>query len=106
MFLKYLGFYHWFWKHRRHSAIVIEELCRQFSLASIKKSTNNFDKNRIIGSGSLGIVYKGCLQLHKDTIDSTVIIKRVYPITDKKLESLGMKLSCYANLIILIWSIY
>ncbi|WJX80825.1 hypothetical protein P8452_63772 [Trifolium repens] len=86
MFLKYLGFYHWFWKHRRHNPIVIEELCHQFSLASIKKSTNNFDKNRIIGSGSLGIVYKGCLQLHKDTIDSTVIIKRVYPITDKKLR--------------------
>jgi serine/threonine protein kinase len=86
MFLKYLGFYHWFWKHRRHNPIVIEELCHQFSLASIKKSTNNYDKNRIIGSGSLGIVYKGCLQLHNDTIDSTVIIKRVYPITDKKLR--------------------
>jgi len=85
MFLKNLGFYRWTWKHTRHNPIVIEELCHQFSLASIKKSTNNFDKNRIIGSGSLGIVYKGCLQ-HNSIIDYNVIIKRVYAITDKKLR--------------------
>lgn len=85
MFLKYVGFYLWIGKHRKHNPIVIEELCHQFSLASIKKSTNNFDKNRIIGSGNLGIVYKGCLQ-YNGIIDYNVIIKRVYPITDKKIK--------------------
>jgi len=98
MFPKYLGFYRWIWKHRKHNPMVIEELCHQFSLASIKKSTNNFDKNRIIGSGSLGIVYKGCLQ-HNGIIDYNVIIKRIYPITDKKLREFKneIELLCQLN---------
>ncbi|XP_020233038.1 receptor-like protein kinase FERONIA [Cajanus cajan] len=42
---------------------VIEELCCKFSLADLKKATNIFDQNRLIGEGFDGSkVYKGYLQ--------------------------------------------
>ncbi|XP_028211994.1 receptor-like protein kinase ANXUR2 isoform X2 [Glycine soja] len=55
---------------------VIEELCHQFSLANLKKSTNNFDENGVIGYGRFGKVYKGCLQ-HNDGSDYSVTLKRL-----------------------------
>ncbi|ESW11439.1 hypothetical protein PHAVU_008G030100 [Phaseolus vulgaris] len=75
MFLKYWGFCH----SKRTSSCQyttrIEELCHHFSLADIRKSTNNFDRKRFIDLDGFGTnVYKGCLQ-HDDS-DYTVIIKR------------------------------
>ncbi|XP_027349243.1 receptor-like protein kinase THESEUS 1 [Abrus precatorius] len=51
----------------------IEELCRHFSLEDLRKSTNNFDENRLLGRFSS--VYIGCLQ-HNDVLDYRVAIKR------------------------------
>ncbi|KAK7374644.1 hypothetical protein VNO80_08081 [Phaseolus coccineus] len=75
MFLKYWGF----WHSKRTSSCQyttrIEELCHQFSLADIRKSTNNFDRKRFIDSQGFDIkLYKGCLQ--HDGSDYTVTIKR------------------------------
>ncbi|KAL2329807.1 hypothetical protein Fmac_017388 [Flemingia macrophylla] len=60
MFLKRFGFSRS--KHTRSSGrqypTVIEELCHQFSLADLRKATNKFDQNRIIGSTK---VYKGTM---------------------------------------------
>jgi len=60
---------------RRQYPTVIEELCHQFSLTDLRKSTNNFDQNTIIGRGKSGKVYKGCLQ-HNNASDYAVAIKR------------------------------
>ncbi|KAK7295516.1 hypothetical protein RJT34_18425 [Clitoria ternatea] len=54
----------------------IEELCHQFSLSHIMKSTDNFDKNKIIGEGGFGTVFKGCFQ-HNDGSDYTVALERM-----------------------------
>ncbi|RZB53891.1 hypothetical protein D0Y65_049707, partial [Glycine soja] len=58
MFIKYLSFC--CSKHtsssQRQYPTVIEELRHQFLLADLRKSTNNFDENQIVGSGALGIV--------------------------------------------------
>lgn len=60
MLLKHLDFYHS--KHtnssRKHPPTVIEELCHQFSLADLRKATNNFDESLIIGYGATSEVYK------------------------------------------------
>ncbi|KOM36792.1 hypothetical protein LR48_Vigan03g017300 [Vigna angularis] len=64
---------------------VIEELCPQFSLADLRKWTNNFDKNQIIGIGGLGIVYKGSLR-NSCATESTIAIKRIHAITEKELK--------------------
>ncbi|CAJ1834329.1 unnamed protein product [Sphenostylis stenocarpa] len=55
---------------------VIQELCHQFSLTDLRKSTDKFDRNRLIGYASFGKVYKGCLQ-HNDGSDYTVAVKRL-----------------------------
>ena len=78
MFLKFWGFSHS--KHtsssQRKYPTIIEELCHQFSLADLRKSTNNFDPKRQIDLRAFGIkVYKGCLQ-HDDGSDYTVAVKR------------------------------
>ncbi|XP_027926919.1 receptor-like protein kinase FERONIA isoform X1 [Vigna unguiculata] len=80
MFLNCLG--RSCWKHttntnsaQRQFPTVIEELCHQFSLADLRKATNNFDLNRVIGSGIFSEVYKGYLQ-HNGASDYTVAIKR------------------------------
>ncbi|KAK7340676.1 hypothetical protein VNO77_21386 [Canavalia gladiata] len=72
MFLKYLGFRSS--KHtnssQRQYPTVIEELCHHFSPADLRKSTNNFAKDRVIGKGAFSTVYKGYIQ------NKTVAIKR------------------------------
>ncbi|KHN37923.1 Receptor-like protein kinase ANXUR2 [Glycine soja] len=60
---------------QRKYPTVIEELCHQFSLADLRKSTNNFDQNRVIGRGLFSEVYKGSVQ-HKGASDYTVAVKR------------------------------
>ncbi|XP_027928634.1 receptor-like protein kinase FERONIA [Vigna unguiculata] len=72
MFLKCFGYSS---SSGRPYPTVIEELCRHFSLADIRKSTNNFDENRVIGEGAVGRVYRGCLQ-HNDGSDYAVAVKR------------------------------
>ncbi|RDX67878.1 Receptor-like protein kinase ANXUR2, partial [Mucuna pruriens] len=74
MFLKCSGFWHSSSSQRQYPT-VIQELCHEFSLADLRKSTNNFDENRVIGYGRFGKVYKGCLQ--HDASDYTVALKRL-----------------------------
>ncbi|KHN37936.1 Receptor-like protein kinase ANXUR2 [Glycine soja] len=74
MFLKCFGHSS---SSQRQYPTIIEELCHQFSLADLGKSTNNFDQNRVIGRGAFSTVYKGCLQ-HKDGSDYTVALKRFH----------------------------
>ncbi|KAL2330217.1 hypothetical protein Fmac_017798 [Flemingia macrophylla] len=47
---------------RRKYPTVIEELCPQFSLSDLRKSTNNFDENNVIGLTRFRKIYKGCLE--------------------------------------------
>ncbi|XP_057450734.1 receptor-like protein kinase ANXUR1 [Lotus japonicus] len=70
---------------QRRYPTVIEELCPQFSLADLRKSTNNFDDNQIVGGGGLGTVYKGCLN-HNGTNECAVAIKRINAITDQEFK--------------------
>jgi len=75
-----------FWHSKRTGSCqyttIIEELCLHFSLSDIRKSTNNFDLNRLINRDGFGIeVYKGCLQ--HDGSDYTVAIKR---FKEKKID--------------------
>ncbi|KAJ1435360.1 Protein kinase domain [Sesbania bispinosa] len=60
---------------RKRNPTIIEELCPQFSLADLRKSTNNFDENRIIGRGYFSLVYKGRLQYN--CTHYTVAVKRI-----------------------------
>ncbi|KAG4925903.1 hypothetical protein JHK87_051443 [Glycine soja] len=87
MFIKYLSFC--CSKHtsssQRQYPTVIEELCHQFLLADLRKSTNNFDENQIVGSGVLSIVYKGSLQLNGVT-ECTVAMKRICGNTEETLK--------------------
>ncbi|XP_061365957.1 receptor-like protein kinase ANXUR2 isoform X3 [Gastrolobium bilobum] len=70
MLLKCLGFCH----SKDTSAskgqypTVIEELCHHFSPADLRKSTNNFDENQLIGRGGFGSVYKGFCNLKHEKI--------------------------------------
>nr|ACU18300.1 unknown [Glycine max] len=71
MFLKCLGF-----GAQRQYPTVIEELCHRFSLADLRKSTNNFDQDTVTGHGRFSRVYKGCLQHNEDASEYTVAVKR------------------------------
>ena len=66
----------------RQYPTVIEELRTHFSLDDVRKSTNNFDDKREIGSGACGSVYKGCLQ-HNDGSDYAVAMKRFHVPSSK-----------------------
>ena len=72
MFLKWFGESS---SSGRQYPTVIEELCTHFSLDDVRKSTNNFDENRVLGRGRCGFVYKGRLQ-HNDGSDYAVAVKR------------------------------
>lgn len=85
MFLKCLdlsGWKHTSWSKRQRQRqkqypTIIEELCHQFTLAEIRKSTKNFDGSRLIEERGLGIkVYKGILLQYSDASDYTVTVKR------------------------------
>ncbi|KAG5092970.1 hypothetical protein JHK82_051748 [Glycine max] len=71
MFLKCFGF-----GAQRQYPTVIEELCHRFSLADLRKSTNNFDQNTVIDHEGVSTVYKGCLQHNEDASEYTVAVKR------------------------------
>ncbi|KAJ1435353.1 Serine-threonine/tyrosine-protein kinase, catalytic domain [Sesbania bispinosa] len=101
MFLKYLGFCRSNSKHtsssQRQYPTVIEELCHQFSLSDVTKSTNNFDKNLILGEGGDCTVYKGCLQ-YNGTNDYTVAIKRIYANTEKEIKEFKKEIEMLCQL--------
>lgn len=76
MFLKCLGF-----SGRKHTSSsqrkyprVIEELCHPFSLADLRKMTNNFNQNRVVVDAFSEELYKGCLQ-HSDASEYTVTVR-------------------------------
>jgi len=74
MFVKNWGLCHSKRTSSCQYATIIEELCHHFSLADIRKSTNNFDLKRLIYREGYAEVYKGCLQ--HDGSDYTVTIKQ------------------------------
>ncbi|XP_027351431.1 receptor-like protein kinase ANXUR2 [Abrus precatorius] len=67
---------------RKRSQTVIEELCHRFSVAEIRKSTNNFDEKRKIGREDFNDIYKGCLKLNGAN-DIFVRIKRLRKMFDQ-----------------------
>ncbi|KAL2959107.1 hypothetical protein AAZX31_18G248600 [Glycine max] len=87
MFIKYLSFC--CSKHtsssQRQYPTVIEELCHQYSLADLRKSTNKFNEKQIIGNASFGTVYKGSPQ-HNGVSEYTVAISQMYGNTNKALK--------------------
>jgi interleukin-1 receptor-associated kinase 1 len=72
---------------------VIEELCNQFSLEDLKKSTNNFDEDRIIGRTEFSIVYKGYLK-HNGETDYPIALKRMRNIFDEWKFNKEIELHC------------
>ncbi|KAG4922776.1 hypothetical protein JHK86_051589 [Glycine max] len=72
---------------------VIQELCHQFSIADIRKLTNNFHQNRLIGYGGCSKVYKGCLQ-HNDASDYTVAVKHFFVEYSEQLFKSEIELLC------------
>jgi len=77
MFVKYT-------KHKSSSKkkcpTVIEELCHQFSLEELRKSTNNFAEDRKIRKSPFSIGYKGYLKHNRET---------EYPIAVKRMRNLS-----------------
>ncbi|XLT92476.1 hypothetical protein HN873_014151 [Arachis hypogaea] len=60
---------------------IIEELCPQFSLEDLRKSTNNFDANHLTEISAYNRVYKCCIK-HNGASDFTVALKRLNRETD------------------------
>jgi len=60
----------------KHCPTFIKELCHQFSLEDLKKSTNNFDEARKLGQSLYSIVYKGYLK-HNGENEYPVALERM-----------------------------
>ncbi|KAL2329843.1 hypothetical protein Fmac_017424 [Flemingia macrophylla] len=111
MFFKYMGFC--CSKNTSSSQqqypVVIKELCHQFSLADIRKSTNNFNESQIIGSDDLCIVYKGFF--HYNGVSQCRVVKRMNGNTEEKLKQFKNEIEmlcqlCHPNLITLLGFCY
>ncbi|WJX75364.1 hypothetical protein P8452_58903 [Trifolium repens] len=72
---------------------IIEELCHQFSLEDLKKSTNNFDEVQIIRKSPFSIGYKGYLK-HNGEIDYPIALKRMRNISDEWKYKKEIELHC------------
>jgi len=72
---------------------VIEELCHQFSLDDLKKSTNNFDEHRRIGLTDFSIAYKGYLE-HNGETDYPIAVKRMIHIFNEWKFKKEIELNC------------
>ncbi|WVZ06815.1 hypothetical protein V8G54_020161 [Vigna mungo] len=78
MFLKCVRFNR---SSQRKYAMIIEELCCQFSLADLRKSTNNFDDRHTIDSHAG--VYKGILE-HNGINDYDVALRQIYGTQNRR----------------------
>ncbi|CAJ2669147.1 unnamed protein product [Trifolium pratense] len=95
-------------KHKNSSKkqypTIIEELCHQFSLDDLKKSTNNFDEDRLIGHGFDSKVYRGYLK-HNGESDYPIAVKVMKRRDRRELMKNIIELHCqlhHPNLISLI----
>nr|AFK42387.1 unknown [Lotus japonicus] len=91
---------------RPYQTTVLEELFHHFSLADLRKATNNFHENNLIGRGGFGKVYEGCLQLdHVATAVVAVKVKSIHIYYKPKEFKNEIELLCqlrHPNLISLI----
>ena len=90
-------------KRVKQSLLLLEGLCRRFSLAEIKIATNNFDDDSVIGEGAFGKIYKGFI----GDYTVSVSIKRKSSTSRQGFEEFGLRYfysANYATLISLISS--
>jgi serine/threonine protein kinase len=78
---------------KKEYSTIIEELCHQFSLEDLKKSTNNFDEERIIRKSPFSIGYKGYLK-HNGKIDYPIALKRMRNISNEWKFKKEIELHC------------
>lgn len=74
----------------------IEELCHEFSLDDLKKSTNNFDDARKIGQTGYSTMYKGYLK-HKGETDYPIALKRMTNQIDETKFKKEIELHCQVH---------
>ncbi|KAL2336637.1 hypothetical protein Fmac_011083 [Flemingia macrophylla] len=88
MFLKCFGPTNSSGSSGRGYPTVIEELCRPFSLADLKKATNNFHPNRLIEFDGypFAMIYKGYIQ-HNDSSDYPVLVKRFTTTSEEEFKT-------------------
>nr|WIL59907.1 nodulation protein [Melilotus officinalis] len=72
---------------------VIEELCHQFSLNELRKSTNNFDEDRKIRESPFSIRYKGYLK-HSGETEYPITVKRMRNLSDEWKFKKEIELHC------------
>ena len=88
---------------------MIEELCHRFSLAQLRRATNNFHKSRVIGEGGYGIIYRGCIVINNEAKEVAVkrFINRGYPTDNIFKNEIVLCLQLYhPNLVSLIGLCY
>ncbi|XP_045796061.1 receptor-like protein kinase ANXUR2 [Trifolium pratense] len=78
--------------YKKQFPTFIRELCHQFSLNDLKKSTNNFDKDRQIGESQYYIVYEGYLK-HNGENDYPIAVMRMRNIVDEWFQK-EIELNC------------
>ncbi|XP_010242732.1 PREDICTED: receptor-like protein kinase ANXUR1 [Nelumbo nucifera] len=76
-----------------HLSTEAVSLCRHFSLAEIKKGTNNFDESEVIGVGGFGKVYKGVIDGN-----TMVAIKRANPSSDQGVHEFETEIEMLSKL--------
>ncbi|XP_028805096.1 receptor-like protein kinase ANXUR1 [Neltuma alba] len=57
---------------RKQPSASIEYLCHRFSLAQLRKATDDFDESRKIGEGPYGVAYRACISINGELKDTAV----------------------------------